>query len=62
MGKTKAYELRGSLKPEGQDLKLHSEGGGQVWLEFDEGSADAWYEFRKAARGKALRILVEIVD
>ena len=56
----KAYELRGQLKQTGQSLRLDSEGGGTVTLEFDEGSARNWFEFRQDAIGRALRILIEL--
>ena len=56
----KAFELRGQLKQTGQSLRLDSEGGGSVYFEFDEGAARAWFDFRQAAIGKPLRLLVEI--
>lgn len=57
---TKAYELRGQLLQTGQNLRLDSEGGGKIVLEFDEGAAEAWFKFRQEANGKALRILIEL--
>ena len=58
----KAFELRGQLLQTGQNLRLDSEGGGKIVLEFDEGSAEAWFQFRQAAGGKALRILIEFAE
>ncbi len=55
----KAYELRGQLLQTGQNLRLDSEGGGKIVLEFDEGAAESWFKFRQEANGKALRILIE---
>ena len=57
---TKAFELRGQLCQTGQNLRLDSEGGGKIVLEFDDGAARDWFEFRQAANGKALRILIEL--
>jgi hypothetical protein len=57
---TKAFELRGQLLQTGQNLRLDSEGGGKIILEFDEGAAESWFKFRQEAGGKALRILVEL--
>ena len=56
----KAFELRGQLLQTGQNLRLDSEGGGKIVLEFDEGAAKSWFEFRQEANGKALRILIEV--
>ena len=56
----KAFELRGQLLQTGQNLRLDSEGGGKIVLEFDEGASKSWFEFRQEANGKALRILIEV--
>ena len=58
----KAFELRGQLLQTGQNLRLDSEGGGKIVLEFDEGAAEAWFKFRQEAGGKALRILIEFAE
>ena len=58
----KGVELRGQMKASGQDIRLHSEGGGVAFIEFDEGASANWLMLRKESRGKAIRFLAQITE
>lgn len=62
MADTKAWELRGQLAATGQNLRMDSEGGGKIVLEFDEPVARAWFEFRQAAIGMQLKFVVSVEE
>lgn len=55
-------ELRGQFKETGQDIRLHSEGGGVAFIEFDEGAEANWLAARKNGRGHALRFVTYITE
>lgn len=62
MSDLQAVELRGQMKATGQDIRLHSEGGGVAFIEFDEGASANWLALRKESRGKAIRFIAYITE
>ena len=55
-------ELRGWMKETGQDIRLHSEGGGVSFVEWDDSATDNWLALRKRSRGRVVRFIAYITD
>lgn len=58
----KAVVFDASFPTNAQPYKIHTDGGGVVLLEFGEQSYDLITALYGAAKGKRLRVMVEIGD